>query len=58
MWAQTLNEMSAAKAGAFLYVEPVITFIFAAVLLNDNITVITFLSGIIIIAGVILVNRK
>lgn len=58
LWAQTLNEMSAAKAGAFLYVEPVITFIFAAVLLNDNITVITFLSGIIIIAGVILVNRK
>lgn len=58
LWAQTLNEMTAARAGAFLYLEPFVTFFSAAVLLSEHVTIVTFLSGIIIIAGVILVNRK
>ncbi len=58
LWAQTLNEMSASKAGAFLYMEPFITFFAAALLLNEHVTILTFLSGVLIIAGVILVNRK
>jgi len=58
LWAQTLNEMSASKAGAFLYIEPFVTFFSAALLLDEHLNFITFLSGIIIIAGVILVNRK
>jgi len=58
LWAQTLNEMSASKAGAFLYVEPFVTFFSAALLLNEKFSAITLLSGIIIIIGVILVNRK
>lgn len=58
LWARTLSEMSASRAGAFLYLEPFVTFFFATVVLNEHVTLIMFLSGIIIIAGVILVNRK
>ncbi len=58
LWARTLSEMSASRAGAFLYLEPFVTFFFATIMLNENVTFITFLSGLIIIAGVILVNRK
>lgn len=58
LWARTLSEMSASRAGAFLYIEPFVTFFFATIMLNENVTIITFLSGVIIIAGVILVNRK
>lgn len=58
IWAQTLKEMSASQAGAFLYLEPFVTFFSAALLLDEHLSLITFISGIIIIAGVILVNRK
>jgi drug/metabolite transporter (DMT)-like permease len=57
-WAQMLNEMSASKAGAFLYIEPFVTFFSAAILTSESISLITFTSGIIIITGVVLVNRK
>ena len=57
-WAQSLNEMSASRAGAFLYFEPFIAFFSSVILLDEKATILTFLSGIIIIAGVILVNRK
>ena len=58
LWAQALNEMSASKVGAFLYIEPFVTFFGAWLLLNEQITVLTLLSGLIIIGGVVLVNRK
>jgi RarD protein len=58
LWAQALNEMSATRVGAFLYIEPFVTFFGAWLLLNERITLITLLSGLIIIGGVILVNRR
>lgn len=58
LWAQALNEMSASRVGAFLYIEPFVTFFGAWLLLNEQITLLTLLSGLIIIGGVILVNRK
>jgi drug/metabolite transporter (DMT)-like permease len=58
LWAQTLSEMDASRAGAFLYLEPFITFFGSWILLSEQITIITLLSGLIIIGGVILVNRK
>jgi drug/metabolite transporter (DMT)-like permease len=58
LWAQALNEMSATRVGVFLYVEPFVTFFGAWLLLNEQITLLTLLSGLIIIGGVILVNRK
>ncbi len=58
LWAQTLSEMDASRAGAFLYVEPFVTFFGSWLFLKEEITLITLLSGLIIIGGVILVNRK
>ncbi|MBI1939277.1 MAG: DMT family transporter [Ignavibacteriales bacterium] len=58
LWAQSLSEMSASRVGAFLYIEPFVTFFGAWLLLNEQITLFTLLSGLIIIGGVILVNRK
>jgi len=58
LWAQAMNEMPASKVGVFLYVQPFITFFAAWILLNEHITFLTMLSGIIIVGGVVLVNRK
>ncbi len=58
LWAQALKELEAAKVGAFLYIEPFVTVFAAWIVLAEVISVITIISGIIITAGVILVNRK
>jgi len=58
LWAQSLKDMDASKVGAFLYFEPFVTVFSAWILLNENITLLMILSGIIIIVGVIIVNRK
>jgi RarD protein len=58
LWAQALSEMPATKVGAFLYLEPFVTVFAAWILLNEQISLLTFVSGLIILGGVILVNRK
>ena len=58
LWAQALSEMSTSKVGAFLYIEPFVTFFGAWLMLNEKVTILTLFSGLIIIGGVILVNRK
>lgn len=58
LWAQTLSEMDSARTGAFLYIEPFVTVFTAALFLKENLTLMVLLSGIIITAGVIMVNRK
>jgi drug/metabolite transporter (DMT)-like permease len=58
LWAQALSEMDASRVGVFLYLEPFVTFFGSWLLLNEQITFIMLLSGLIIIGGVVLVNRK
>ncbi len=58
LWAQSLTEMSASRVGAFLYIEPFVTFFGSWLLLNEKLTLITLVSGLIIIGGVVLLNRK
>ena len=58
LWSKSLSEIEATKAGAFLYLEPFVTVFAAFIFLNETITIITIVSGIIITAGVVLVNRK
>lgn len=58
LWAQSLKEMESVKAGAFLYFEPFITVSASWLILNEEITFLMILAGIIITAGVILVNSK
>jgi drug/metabolite transporter (DMT)-like permease len=57
-WAQALKEMDSARAGSFLYFEPFITIFTAWLILNEQITFVIVLSGVIITTGVILVNKK
>jgi RarD protein len=57
IWAYALREMESAKVGAFLYFEPFITVLAAWILLSENITLLMILSGLIITAGVFLVNK-
>ena len=58
LWAQALSEMDASRVGAFLYLEPFVTFFGSWLLLNEQITFIMLFSGLIIIGGVVLVNRR
>jgi drug/metabolite transporter (DMT)-like permease len=58
LWAQSLKNMDASKVGAFLYFEPFVTVFSAWIFLHENITLLMLVSGIIIIAGVIIVNRN
>ena len=58
LWAEAMKEMPANRVGAFLYLEPFVTVFAAWLLLNEEITLLTLLSGVIIIFGVVLVNRK
>ena len=57
-WAQALKDMDSARVGAFLYFEPFVTVFAAWVFLGENITFVIILSGLIITAGVFLVNKK
>lgn len=56
-WFDALAELSAAQAGAFLYLEPLFTSIIASMVLDEHIYVTTILGGVTILAGVWLVNR-
>ncbi len=58
LWAQSLKDMDSSKVGAFLYLEPFVTVFSAWIFLHENITLLMIISGIIIITGVIIVNRN
>lgn len=56
LWAQALKEMDSVKVGVFLYFEPFVTVFAAWLILNEEITFMMILSGIVISIGVMLVN--
>ena len=56
-WYDALKVLPVAQTGAFLYLEPVITVIVAAIVIRESILLATILGGIIILIGVWLVNR-
>lgn len=58
LWAEAMKELPANRVGAFLYLEPFVTVFTAWIFLNEEITLLTLLSGVIIILGVVMVNRK
>lgn len=57
IWAYSLKELEAKKVGAYLYFEPMVTVAAAWLFLKEEITLLMMLSGFIITAGVILVNK-
>jgi RarD protein len=58
IWAYALREMESAKVGAYLYFEPFVTVLTAWIFLKEDITLFMIISGLIITAGVFLVNKE
>ncbi|MCP4143101.1 MAG: DMT family transporter [Chloroflexi bacterium] len=57
-WYDALQELSTSQVGAFLYLEPLVTVVVAAAILEEPITWVSLLGGAIILLGVYLVNRS
>jgi drug/metabolite transporter (DMT)-like permease len=57
-WYDALQVLPVAQTGAFLYLEPIVTVIVAAILLREALLLATLIGGITIIVGVWLVNRQ
>lgn len=57
-WYDALQVLPVAQTGAFLYLEPIVTVIVAALLLREALLLATLIGGITIIVGVWLVNRQ
>lgn len=57
-WYDALKVLPVAQTGAFLYLEPIITVIVAAFVLQEAILLATLVGGITILVGVWLVNRS
>lgn len=58
LWAQSLKEMEATSVGVFLYIEPFVTVFTAWLILQEHISLLTILSGLIITLGVFFVNWR
>ena len=56
-WYDALQALAASKVGAFLYLEPLVAVVVAAVILTEPITWVSLGGGAIILLGVWLVNR-
>lgn len=57
-WFDALARLPAAQTGAFLFIEPLVSMVAAAVILNEEITFIGVAGGAVILLGIWLVNRK
>lgn len=56
-WYDALQVIPASQLGVFLYVEPLVAVVVAAIILQEAITVAALLGGAIILFGVWIVNR-
>lgn len=57
-WYDALQALPSAQVGVFLYLEPVVTVVVAALLLGEPLLAATLGGGLIILLGVWLVNRR
>jgi drug/metabolite transporter (DMT)-like permease len=58
IWFKVVNQVKAAVASSFLFGEPLITVIFAAAFIQEQITLFTIAGGLLIFAGVFLVSKR
>jgi drug/metabolite transporter (DMT)-like permease len=56
-WYDALQVLPASQAGAFIYLEPLVTVIVSAVVLSEPVSLASLLGGGTILVGVWLVNR-
>jgi len=56
-WYDALQSLPVAQTGTFLYIEPVVTVIVAAIVISEPIIISSLLGGLTILIGVWMVNR-
>jgi drug/metabolite transporter (DMT)-like permease len=56
-WYDALQELPAAQLSVFIYIEPLVTLVLAALILAEAISAATLFGGAMIIGGVFLVNQ-
>jgi drug/metabolite transporter (DMT)-like permease len=57
-WFDALKALSASQVGSFLYIEPLVAVVVAALILQESLFIAAFAGGALILAGVWLVNRR
>jgi drug/metabolite transporter (DMT)-like permease len=57
-WFDALGQLPAAQTGAFLFVEPLTSMVVAAIILNEQITLVSVLGGAVILIGIWMVNKQ
>lgn len=57
-WFKALTGLDARTTGVVLYFEPVVTVVFAWILLNEVIGWVSALGSVVTVAGVVMVSRK
>jgi len=57
-WYDALKEIPAYQLSVFIYIEPIVTMILAALLIKEQITLATILGGMVTILGIVLVNKQ
>ncbi|RIW38311.1 EamA/RhaT family transporter [Bacillus salacetis] len=57
-WAKSLEVLQASQAGVLIYLEPIVTFAAAIVILHEKAMLMSVAGGLIIIAGVAAVNKN
>jgi drug/metabolite transporter (DMT)-like permease len=57
-WYDALQTLPIAQTGAFLYIEPIVTVIVAAIVLGEQLFIATLIGGATILGGVWLVNPR
>ena len=56
-WYGALEKIEASRVGALLYLEPLVTFAAAAALLGERVQLVTVAGGMLLLVGVVLVER-
>ncbi|HBY07007.1 MAG TPA: EamA/RhaT family transporter [Chloroflexi bacterium] len=57
-WYDALQAIPASQVGAFLYLEPLVAAMVAAIILDEPILLVSLVGGLTILLGVWLVNRR
>ena len=58
LWYSALERLETARVAVFLYIEPLVTLATAVALLHEPVHATTVLGGVIVLAGVYLVQRR
>jgi len=57
-WFSALSQLPAAQTGAFLFIEPLVSMVVAANILDEKITLVPVLGGVVILVGIWMVNKQ